>query len=117
MPFGWRYPGVLFGALAIVAMYLCGLALFAAQGPAIAAALIAFFNQMLFVQSRIAMLDIFALTFGLLAIAAFLHGFRQARPHLWFALAGVGVRPVGGLQMERIVRARDLHRRSSPRSA
>jgi dolichyl-phosphate-mannose-protein mannosyltransferase len=57
-PLGWRYPAVLFGSLAIVAMYFCGLALFGAQGPAIAAALIAFFNQMLFVQSRIAMLDI-----------------------------------------------------------
>ena len=52
-------------------------------------ALLAFFNQMVFVQSRIAMLDIFALTFGLLAIAAFMHGFRKVRPHRWFALAGL----------------------------
>jgi dolichyl-phosphate-mannose-protein mannosyltransferase len=88
-PLGWRYPGVLFGSLAIVAMYLCGLALFAAQGPAVAAALLAFFNQMVFVQSRIAMLDIFSLAFGLFAIAAFMHGFRKQRPHLWFALAGL----------------------------
>ena len=109
-PLGWRYPGVLFGALAIVAMYLCGLALFAAQGPAIAAALLAFFNQMLFVQSRIAMLDIFALAFGLFAIAAFMHGFRKARPHLWFALAGLALRSLGRLQMERVVCARGLHR-------
>ena len=28
-PLGWRYPSVLFGSLAIVAVYLCGLALFA----------------------------------------------------------------------------------------
>jgi dolichyl-phosphate-mannose-protein mannosyltransferase len=89
-PLGWRYPSVLFGSLAIVAMYFCGLALFAAQGPAIAAALLAFFNQMVFVQSRIAMLDIFALAFGLFAIAAFMQGFRKQRPHLWFALAGLG---------------------------
>ncbi len=89
-PLGWRYPGALFGALSIVAIYLCGLVLFEAQGPAIAAALIAFFNQMLYVQARVAMLDIFALAFGLLAIAAFLHGFRQTRPQLWFALAGTG---------------------------
>src|SRR6202011_1140421 len=88
-PLGWRYPGVLFGSLAIVAVYLCGLALFAAQGPAIAASLLAFFNQMLFVQSRIAMLDIFALAFSLFAIAAFVHGFRRNAPHLWFALAGL----------------------------
>jgi dolichyl-phosphate-mannose--protein O-mannosyl transferase len=89
VPLGWRYPGVLFGSLAIVAMYLCGLALFAAQGPAVASALLAFFNQMVFVQSRIAMLDIFALAFGLFAIAAFMHGFRKQRPHIWFALAGL----------------------------
>jgi dolichyl-phosphate-mannose--protein O-mannosyl transferase len=86
---GWRYPAVLFGSLAVVAIYLCGLAMFAAQGPAVASALISFFNQMLFVQSRIAMLDIFALTFGLFGIAAFMHGFRKPRPHLCFALAGL----------------------------
>ncbi|QDP24421.2 phospholipid carrier-dependent glycosyltransferase [Bradyrhizobium cosmicum] len=85
---GWRYPATLFGALAIVAIYLCGLALFSAHGPAIAAALIAAFNQMLYVQARIAMLDIFALGFSLLAIAAFMHGFRRQRPHALFALAG-----------------------------
>src|ERR1700738_2332890 len=66
VPLGWRYPSVLFGSLAIVAMYFCGLALFAAQGPALATALLTFFNQMVFVQSRIAMLDIYALTFDLL---------------------------------------------------
>src|SRR3977135_3644566 len=88
-PLGWRYPGALFGALAIVAMYFCGLALFAAQGPAIASALLAFFNQMLFVQSRIAMLDIFALAFGLFAAAAFLHGYRQQRPPAWFGPCGL----------------------------
>jgi dolichyl-phosphate-mannose--protein O-mannosyl transferase len=88
-PLGWRYPAALFGALAIVAMYFCGLALFAAQGPAIASALLAFFNQMLFVQARIAMLDIFALAFGLFATAAFIHGFKKSRPQLWFALAGL----------------------------
>jgi dolichyl-phosphate-mannose-protein mannosyltransferase len=91
VPLGWRYPGVLFGALAVVAIYLCGLALFAAQGPAIAAALLAFFNQMLFVQSRIAMLDIFELAFALFGVAAFMYGYRQQRPHLWFALAGVAL--------------------------
>ncbi len=85
---GWRYPATLFGALAIVAIYLCGLALFAAQGPAVASALIAFLNQMLFVQSRVAMLDIFALGFGQLATAAFMHGFRKDRPQALFATAG-----------------------------
>ncbi|WP_035642965.1 phospholipid carrier-dependent glycosyltransferase, partial [Bradyrhizobium sp. ORS 375] len=67
----------------------CGLALFAAQGPAIAAALLAVFNQMLFVQARVAMLDIGVLAFSLLAIAAFLFSVRQRRPQLLFAAAGV----------------------------
>jgi dolichyl-phosphate-mannose-protein mannosyltransferase len=88
--FGWRYPGTLFGALAVVAIYLCGLALFKAQGPAIAAAAFAFLNQMLAVAARMATLDIFALGFGLLAIAAFMHGYRRQRPQLLFALAGIG---------------------------
>jgi dolichyl-phosphate-mannose-protein mannosyltransferase len=87
---GWRYPSALFGALAVVAMYLCGLVLFTAQGPAIACALIAFLNQMVYVMARTAMLDVFALAFELFAIAAFMYGFRQRRPHLWFALAGLG---------------------------
>jgi dolichyl-phosphate-mannose-protein mannosyltransferase len=87
--FGWRYAGALFGALAVVAVYLCGLVLFASQQAAIACALIAFFNQMLFVMARTAMLDIFALAFELFGIAAFMHGFKQRRPHLWFAVAGL----------------------------
>ncbi|MGJ4884913.1 phospholipid carrier-dependent glycosyltransferase [Bradyrhizobium oligotrophicum] len=86
--FAWRYPGTVLGGLAVAAIYLCGLALFAAQWPAIAAALLAAFNQMLFVQARIAMLDIGALAFSLLGIAAFLFSFRQRRPQVVFALAG-----------------------------
>jgi len=88
-PFGWRYPSVVFGALAIVAMYLCGLALFAAQGPALATALLTFLNQMVFVQSRIAMLDIYTLAFDLMGVAAFIHGFRKQKPEIAFALAGL----------------------------
>ncbi|MGL3213757.1 phospholipid carrier-dependent glycosyltransferase [Bradyrhizobium sp. BR 1433] len=89
VPLGWRYPAALFGALALVGVYLGGLALFASQQRAIAAVLLAFFNQMLFVQSRIAMLDIFALAFSLFAIAALVHGFRQQQPQPAFALAGL----------------------------
>lgn len=88
-PLGWRYPGTLFGALAVVAIYLCALALFASSSAAFAAAVIAFCNQMLFVMARTAMLDIFALTFSLFGIAAFLFGFRRVRPQLCFALSGL----------------------------
>ncbi len=87
--FAWRYPATVFGALCVVAIYLCGLAVFSARLPAIAASLIAFFNQMLYVQSRIAMLDIFALAFALFGIAAFMHGYRREQPHGWFAVSGL----------------------------
>jgi dolichyl-phosphate-mannose-protein mannosyltransferase len=87
--FAWRFPGTLFGALAVVAIYLCGLAVFGSQREAIVSALIAFFNQMLFVMARTAMLDVFALTFGLFGIAAFLKGFGEEKPHRSFALAGI----------------------------
>lgn len=88
-PLGWRYPSVVFGALAIVAIYLCGLALFASQGAALAAAALTFLNQMVFVQSRIAMLDIYALTFDLFGIAAFIHGYNRQRPAVAFGMAGL----------------------------
>jgi len=88
-PLGWRYPSAVFGALAIVAIYLCGLALFGSQGPALAAAALTFLNQMVFVQSRIAMLDIYALTFDLFGIAAFIAGYNRQRPEMAFALAGL----------------------------
>ncbi len=87
--FGWRYPSTVFGALSVVAIYLCGVALFARQSAAIAGCLIAFFNQMLFVQARIAMLDIFALAFALFGIAAFLYGYGRERPQALFAAAGI----------------------------
>ena len=60
VPLGWRYPSVPLGSLAITAMYLCGLALFTAQGPAVASALLTFFNQMVFVQSRILILSFYS---------------------------------------------------------
>ena len=88
-PLGWRYPSVVFGALAIVAMYLCGLALFRSQGAALATAALTLLNQMVFVQSRIAMLDIYALTFDLFGVAAFIYGYRKQKPELAFALAGL----------------------------
>jgi dolichyl-phosphate-mannose--protein O-mannosyl transferase len=62
---------------------------FGSQQAAIGCALIAFFNQMLFVMARTAMLDIFALTFGLFGIAAFLKGFDEPKPFRWFALSGL----------------------------
>jgi dolichyl-phosphate-mannose-protein mannosyltransferase len=76
-PFGWRGMSALFGALAMTGIYLCGRALFNNQRAALWATAIAGLNQMLFVQARIAMLDIFALAFVLWGLAAFMRSFRS----------------------------------------
>jgi dolichyl-phosphate-mannose-protein mannosyltransferase len=79
-PFGWRIMGALFGALALTGIYLCGRALFDRPRIALWATAIAGLNQMLFVQARIAMLDIFALAFVLWGLAAFMASFRAQAP-------------------------------------
>jgi dolichyl-phosphate-mannose-protein mannosyltransferase len=89
-PFGWRTMSALFGALAMTGIYLCGRALFSDQRPAIWATAITALNQMLFVQARIAMLDIFALAFVLWGLAAFMMSFRiQARTRVLLYAAGL----------------------------
>jgi dolichyl-phosphate-mannose-protein mannosyltransferase len=93
-PFGWRTMSALFGALALTGVYLCGLALFGNIRPALWAAAIAALNQMLFVQARIAMLDIFALAFVLWGLAAFMASFHsegRARPLLYAAGVCLGL--------------------------
>jgi dolichyl-phosphate-mannose--protein O-mannosyl transferase len=93
-PFGWRTMSALFGALALTGVYLCGLALFGNIRPALWAAAIAALNQMLFVQARIAMLDVFALAFVLWGLAAFMASFRSeapARPLLYAAGVCLGL--------------------------
>jgi dolichyl-phosphate-mannose-protein mannosyltransferase len=76
-PSGWRTMSALFGALALTGIYLCGRALFDDRRAALWATAIAGLNQMLFVQARIAMLDIFALAFVLWGLAAFMASFRE----------------------------------------
>jgi hypothetical protein len=114
VPLGWRYPSVLFGSLAIVAMYLCGLALFTAQGPAV----------------RLLQPD------GVRAVADRDAGYFRARVqpvgdrsiHLWLSETAAarlvcsrraGFRSFDRLQMERTVCAGDLyrHRRRDPPDA
>ena len=89
-PFGWRTMSALFGALALTGIYLCGRALFDDWRTALWATAIAGLNQMLFVQARIAMLDIFALAFVLWGLAALMVSFReQARTRTLLYAAGL----------------------------
>jgi 4-amino-4-deoxy-L-arabinose transferase-like glycosyltransferase len=58
-PMGWRLMSAIFGALILNAMFCLGLLLFREKRAAWVVVLLSFFNQMLFVQARIATLDVF----------------------------------------------------------
>lgn len=79
-PAGWRGMSAVFGALTLVGMYLWGLALFRRQGAALWIAGLTLANQLLYVQSRIGMLDTFMFAFITFAMASFFHAWRVGLP-------------------------------------
>lgn len=68
---GWRLMSGIFGAITLVGVYLWSLQLFASQGAALWVVLVSFVNQGIYLQSRIAMLDIFLLGFLIWALVFF----------------------------------------------
>jgi predicted membrane-bound dolichyl-phosphate-mannose-protein mannosyltransferase len=66
--FGWRIPSVIFGTLAIPLVYLIVIQLSNNRKLALLSSFIFSFDNLVFVHSRIATLDIFMLTFMLLGI-------------------------------------------------
>lgn len=70
-PFGWRFSSTLFGALTVLGMYVWALVIFKDQWTAVWVALLSLFDNMLFVQARIATLDIFLAAFTVWGMAAF----------------------------------------------
>ncbi|MEN9724301.1 MAG: hypothetical protein RJB38_2287 [Pseudomonadota bacterium] len=62
-PIGWRFMSAVFGSLTLVGTYVAALALFRTQLLGVFVALLTGFNQMVYVQSRIAMLDTFMMGF------------------------------------------------------
>lgn len=73
---GWRVSGGVFGALALVAVFLWTQALFAEYRISVYAAALTLFNNFLFVMSRIGMLDVFLVCFMLWAVLAYTAAFR-----------------------------------------
>ncbi|MGE3684485.1 MAG: phospholipid carrier-dependent glycosyltransferase [Bdellovibrionales bacterium] len=63
IPHGWRIMSTIFGTLAIAAMYMWALVLFRRVSWAVWVSLVTLSNQMVYIQSRIAMLDIFVFAF------------------------------------------------------
>jgi dolichyl-phosphate-mannose-protein mannosyltransferase len=90
-PLGWRFPGTCFGALALVGIYRWALELFAREGAAIWASAVTLLNQMLYVQSRIAMLDVVMVAFVIWALFFFATTWRARGVRLRFAACGAAL--------------------------
>ena len=78
--FGWRIAACLFGVLCIPMMYLFARRLLPNRLFAIAAATLACFDGMFFIQSRIGMIDIFPIFFILLAYFLYLVHIQSKTP-------------------------------------
>src|SRR6202522_1507660 len=79
-PLGWRAMSALFGAITMVATGLWSFALLGDLRQALWTCAITFFNSIVFVQARIAMLDIFLMAFCMLGLAFFTLNVKEIRP-------------------------------------
>ncbi len=70
-PLGWRLSSTIFGALTLVGIFLWAFALFKNEEMALLSAGFTYFNQLLYVQARIAMLDTIMMGFLAFALAFF----------------------------------------------
>ena len=86
---GWRYMSALFGSLALTGMYVWALYLFRNASAALWAVAITFVNQFLYVQSRIATLDVFVVAFTIWAMALFTATWNSSRVKGTFMTIGV----------------------------
>lgn len=68
---GWRIMSTIFGSMTCVGMYFLALVLFRSQEAALWATALTLANQLLYVQSRIGMLDTFMMAFLIWALTAF----------------------------------------------
>jgi dolichyl-phosphate-mannose--protein O-mannosyl transferase len=89
-PIGWRALSTVAGVVTMLSIYAIALKLFGEVRTAVTAALLALLNQMLFIQARIAMLEIFAgaFLFGAIALLVWGHG-RPGRR--WLIAGGVSL--------------------------
>jgi dolichyl-phosphate-mannose--protein O-mannosyl transferase len=87
-PIGWRMLSCVFGAATLAAMFAWSLALTRDARQALWATAATLCDGVLYVQSRIAMLDIFLMAFGTAALALFTFSLKErTSPRRAFALA------------------------------
>ncbi len=89
-PLGWRALSAMFGALTVAAVWLWAYALLRSLSQAVWTAAVTLVDGVVFVQARIAMLDIFLMAFSMFALAFFTFGMKERNPR---------VRPVWALAM------------------
>ena len=76
-PFGWRFMSAVFGAVTLVGVMVWTYALLESIPAAIWVATVTFLDGVLFVQARIAMLDVFLLAFMSFALGFFTLSLKQ----------------------------------------
>ena len=111
--YGWRIPSVIFGAVAVLVFYLLMKKISKFKIAPLIATFLFSFDMLAFVQSRIAILDIFTLTFMLLGfywyfsghhyLSAF--GMSLATLTKFTGLAGFGI-----IAVVQVVKALSLHK-------
>lgn len=74
---GWRAMSVIFGSLSLVGMFYIGCTLFGTLNAGLLCVILTFLNQVHLVQSRIAMLDTFMVSFLVFAILFYIRFFAK----------------------------------------
>ena len=85
-PFAWRFPSVIFGTAAILAIYWLSRLTGAGPWAGLGASSLAALDTLFFLHSRIGTLDIFAVTFMILSVCFYL----KKRPVLSGLMLGLG---------------------------
>lgn len=88
-PVGWRASSVVAGSLAILLCYLISTVIFDDLIFSMAIGLFSLFNFWFYIQSRIAMLDIFMVTFFLAGIYTFLRYKNNSNQKFYFYLSSI----------------------------
>ena len=91
-PFGWRMLSTVMGTLTVAAVFWIALAIFGDAKLSFTAGILTILNQLVFVQARIAMLDVYMGAFLLLALALFIGSYEARTPrraHLGLLFSGL----------------------------
>jgi dolichyl-phosphate-mannose-protein mannosyltransferase len=86
-PLGWRAMSAIFGSLTLVGMFFWSFALFRDVAQSLWVTAITFFDQILYVQARIATLDIFLMTFCTFALVFFTLSVKERQASRSFGFA------------------------------